>query len=224
MRDHSPWVVKIGGSFAGSPERLRGWLAAMAGGGGRLVLVPGGGPFADAVRSAQTVLGFDDGTAHHLALLAMEQYGRALCALADGLVPAASLADLAARLAEGRVPVWMPVGMALDAADVPASWDVTSDSLSAWLAGRLGARRLVLVKSAPCPAAGLTLAGAVAQGLVDPALGRFVPPGCAVSCLGPGDWERFAAAVSADEPPPGRLILETDPFDEPMACPSASSS
>jgi aspartokinase-like uncharacterized kinase len=82
------WVVKLGGSLAGS-ERLREWLAALAGQPG-LVLVPGGGPFADAVRAAQGALRFDDATAHHLAMLAMEQYGRALCALQPGLAPAAN--------------------------------------------------------------------------------------------------------------------------------------
>jgi len=199
------WVVKIGGSVAGAPNLLRGWLAALAGGAGRVVLVPGGGPFADAVRDAQAGLGFDDGTAHHLALLAMEQYGRALCALADGLVPAASLADLTARRLAGRIPVWMPVPLTLGAPEVPASWDVTSDSLSAWLAGRLRARRLVLVKSAPRPPDGLPLGEAVAGNLVDPAFGRFLPLDCTACCLGPGDAGLLAAALADGGDLPGRL-------------------
>lgn len=202
------WVVKIGGSVAGAPDLLRGWLAALAGGTGRVVLVPGGGPFADAVRDAQAGLGFDDGTAHHLALLAMEQYGRALCALAGGLVPAASLADLTARRLEGRIPVWMPVPLTLGAPDVPASWEVTSDSLSAWLAGRLRARRLVLIKSAPRPRDGLPLREAVAGDLVDPAFGRFLPPDCTASCLGPGDAGLLAAALAEGAELPGRLAPE----------------
>ena len=40
-------VVKLGGSLSGAPE-LKAWLAALAGAAGRVVLVPGGGPFADA--------------------------------------------------------------------------------------------------------------------------------------------------------------------------------
>ena len=141
------WIVKLGGSLARSSQ-LRAWLAALA---GRrdLVLVPGGGPFADQVRGAQQMLGFDDATAHHLALLAMEQYGRALCALRPGLVPAGSLVEIRALSAAGVTPVWMPVPLVIVDPDLPRTWDLTSDSLAAWLGGRLGAQTLVLIKSAP---------------------------------------------------------------------------
>jgi aspartokinase-like uncharacterized kinase len=139
------WVVKLGGSLAGS-GLLRPWLAALA---GRtdLVLVPGGGPFADAVRAAQPRLGFDDATAHHLALLAMEQYGRALCALQPGLAPAANPEEILNRLGSGLTPVWVPAAMVLADPGLRLGWDLTSDSLAAWLCGRLGAKALLLVKS-----------------------------------------------------------------------------
>src|SRR5258706_129790 len=52
-------VIKLGGSFAFSAD-LGEWIAAIAGCAGRAVIVPGGGPFADAVRAAQAQMGFDD--------------------------------------------------------------------------------------------------------------------------------------------------------------------
>ena len=67
------------------------WLEIIAGNAGHVVLVPGGGPFADAVREAQPKMGFDDAAAHHMALLAMEQYGRALVSLNETLALASSL-------------------------------------------------------------------------------------------------------------------------------------
>src|ERR1700738_2303502 len=82
-------VVKLGGSHAYS-DHLRAWLAAVVRGAGHVVLVPGGGPFADTVRVAQPKMGFDDRAAHHMALLAMEQYGRALTSLEPRLVLADS--------------------------------------------------------------------------------------------------------------------------------------
>src|SRR3546814_1733087 len=91
------WVVKLGGSLAGGPE-LTGWLDALAAGGGSIVLVPGGGPFADAVRTMQRRWSFGDATAHHLALLAMEQYGLMLAGLQPVLRPAASRAANLRRL------------------------------------------------------------------------------------------------------------------------------
>ena len=38
----------------------------------------------------------------------------------------------------------LPAGLPLD--ELPASWAVTSDSIAAWVAGKVGAGRLVLVK------------------------------------------------------------------------------
>lgn len=194
--DRALWVVKLGGSLAEGPDRLRAWLRAVHAGSGRTVVVPGGGPFADAVRHAQADLGFDDGAAHRMALLAMVQYGTALCAMTEGFDLAAGEAELRAVMAAGRIPVWAPCAMALAAPDIPESWDVTSDSLAAWLAGRLRAARLVLVKSAQRPPAGCTLAAAVRSGLVDRAMPDFVTSRLRVSCLGPGDEGLLAAALS----------------------------
>ena len=166
------WVVKLGGSLAGGAE-LAGWLDALAAGGGRVVLVPGGGPFADTVRAMQRSWSFDDATAHHLALLAMEQYGLMLAGMQPVLRPAASRAAIRQRLTEGAVPVWLPARMALTRTEIPQSWDVTSDSLAAWLAADLGADGLVLVKSVAI-AAGSTVEDLAARGVVDPVLPRFL--------------------------------------------------
>jgi 5-(aminomethyl)-3-furanmethanol phosphate kinase len=139
-------IVKLGGSLALEPH-LRGWLTTLARCRGRAIVVPGGGPFADQVRKTQVVMGFDDRAAHHMALLAMEQFGAAICGLERALVPAISSRCLHQILSEGRTPVWMATKMTLEASDrIPATWKVTSDSLSAWLAGCVGSRRVMLVK------------------------------------------------------------------------------
>jgi aspartokinase-like uncharacterized kinase len=118
-------VVKLGGSHAASPLR-DGWLRAIAAAAGRLVLVPGGGPFANAVRTLQPKLGFDDRAAHAMALMAMGQFGVFLAAT-PGFCLADSFAAIDDALAARQVPVWSPWPMLRDAPDVPQSWDVTSD-------------------------------------------------------------------------------------------------
>lgn len=166
-------VVKLGGSLAFS-QHLRAWISALATCPGRVVIVPGGGPFANAVRSAQSEMGFDDHAAHHMALLAMEQYGRALISL-NGLLAAADSADVIHReLVAGKVPVWMPARMALAADDVARSWDITSDSLAAWLAGRIGASRLFLVKYVPFRSRRVRCDDLVATGVVDKAFAQHL--------------------------------------------------
>lgn len=138
-------VVKLGGSLHRAPQ-LVPWLNVLAQGGGQFVLVPGGGPFADTVRRIQAQSGISDATAHHMALLAMEQYGLMLCDLEPRLVPVKSPEDFARTLTGGHTPVWLPTTMCLNKADIPENWTVTSDSLAVWLAIRLDAGSLALIK------------------------------------------------------------------------------
>ncbi len=192
-------VVKLGGSYAASPH-LPAWLRAIEAAAGSVVLVPGGGPFADAVRAAQPAMGFDDAAAHDMALLAMAQYGRALTALGSGLVMADSVQAMHAAIAARRVPVWSPAPMLRDA-DIPASWSVTSDSLALHLARILDAGRVVLVKSrvAPADADPVTL---VRVGLVDEAFPAFrAAYAGGVQIVGPADMAVLAFAGGA---PAGR--------------------
>ena len=138
-------VAKIGGSLWRSPK-LALWIEALRAFPHPLTLVPGGGPFADAVRAAQAAIAFDDVAAHEMALLAMEQYGLALADAFEGLALAATPQAAAALHARGKIAVWRPSAMTL-AANIPASWEVTSDSLSAFYARESGAARLLLIKS-----------------------------------------------------------------------------
>jgi dihydroneopterin aldolase len=76
----------------------------------------------------------------------MEQMGLALAEMHPRLVPARSLADIEAALSDAKIPVWLPYELLRGARDIPEDWDMTSDSLSAWLAGRVGASSLLLIK------------------------------------------------------------------------------
>jgi aspartokinase-like uncharacterized kinase len=200
----SAMVVRLGGSHAFSPL-LRPWLAAIDAAAGRVVVVPGGGPFADAVRSAQTAMGFDDLAAHHMALLAMAQYGFALAGLGGPFVLVDGMDGLRDVLADRRVPVWSPWPMLRDAREVPASWDVTSDSLALWLARAIGAPQVLVIKHVQVPA-GATVRSLVAQGVLDAAFpGFFDAYAGAVHVAGPDD---LPAALEAERPP-GRCLPRT---------------
>ena len=98
-------VVKLGGSYAFSTH-LKSWIDAITACAGCVVVAPGGGPFADAVRMAQPKMGFDDarrprdGAARHgsICLRACQSRSR--------LTLAASAAAMRRVLHEGGVPVW----------------------------------------------------------------------------------------------------------------------
>ncbi|HUB65630.1 MAG TPA: hypothetical protein VL996_14500 [Methylocella sp.] len=164
-------IVKLGGSLAQKPQ-CAAWLEALAAWGGPLILVPGGGPFADSVRAAQAAMRFDDATAHRMALLAMEQFGIALAAHASLFALAASRDELDSILQAGRIPVWLPARMVLAAPELSQTWDVTSDSLAAWLAGIWGARRVLLIKSCDIEAP-VSVHELAAATIVDPLFPRF---------------------------------------------------
>ncbi len=191
-------VIKLGGSLLGSPE-LKRWLATIASNSdGHVIIVPGGGLYADAVRQAQQIAGFDDAAAHRLAVMAMDQYGQTLAALEPGLVTAATELELAERSWQHRGIVWLPSGMVLADDGIPASWDITSDSLAAWLASRIQAKHLILVKSL-ANIARLTPQQLAEQGVVDPAFPQFAArTDCPVICLGKGDVARFSAILKGD--------------------------
>lgn len=189
-------VVKLGGSLAGSRE-LPLWLrACVAVGGGTTVLVPGGGRWADEVRDAQLREGFDDATAHRLALRAMERYGRHLVALQPGIVPVAGLQAMRLALSQGLVPVWMPHDMVVAEPAIPQSWEMTSDSLAAWLAGQLAAGELLLVKSLDAIDPRATVAQMAERGWVDACFPHYAAGDFRIRLLGKSDCAAAAAFFS----------------------------
>ena len=160
------WIVKLGGSLHARPDLGR-WLDLLATAPGPpRILVPGGGPFADAVRDLQSSLRFDDLAAHRMAILAMQQYALFLQARAPGL----ALLETEAELRAARAGIWLPWRLAGREPALPASWELTSDAIAGWLAG------LVLVKAAPLPTGSAPVAELAALGLVDAWLGRMAPP------------------------------------------------
>ena len=199
-------VVKLGGSFAFSAH-LADWIAAIARCAGRAVIVPGGGPFADAVRAAQAQMGFDDLAAHRMALLAMEQFGCAITTLHEALSLADSLDSIRRSLANDQVPVWLPTQMALAAADIPPCWDITSDSLAAWLARKIGAERVLLVKHIEPGSEAVRATDLAARDIVDKAFADFLAISCVPAfILGPKDHAVVDRSLRG-EPAGARIIV-----------------
>jgi aspartokinase-like uncharacterized kinase len=163
-------VVKLGGSLT-DWNGLADCLSVLAE--RPCVIVPGGGPFAEQVRAAQERWRFDDGTAHAMALLGMNQFGRLLAGLEARLHTADRIPSLHARAMRGHTAVWLPDPDDGELTAIPASWDVTSDSLAVWLARRLDASELVLVKSSSSLPADCTSERLTECGMVDRAFLAF---------------------------------------------------
>ena len=151
------WVVKLGGSLVGGAA-LADWLATLSelSGRARIVIVAGGGPFADSVRDAQSGLGIDDATAHAMAILV------------PGTVPGLLTLDaIAERRDDTGLVVWDPSDPVLAASAIPADWTATSDSIAAWLGRHIGATGTVLVKSRHAASAGGLASALAAEAFID---------------------------------------------------------
>jgi aspartokinase-like uncharacterized kinase len=179
--------VKLGGGLLdqnGAFERVTEALAT-SGAGRPLLVVPGGGPFTEAVRAQCRYLHIDDDTAHWMAILGMDQYAHVLA----GRIRTAALVererDIPLALAAGRIPILAPYQWLRAADPLPHSWDVTSDTIAAWFAGVLGAARLILLK----PVAGDPLQ------LADPYFPRALPPTVRCQVIGPDELEMLDRAL-----------------------------
>lgn len=166
------WVVKLGGSLGRDPL-LREWLQELSElGGGRIVVVPGGGGFAEQVREHRAQWAFDHVVAHNMAVLAMAQYGLMMQGMCPGMSLAVHEKDIQGVLRNAGVAVWAPFSLLREQADEMTHPGVGSDSMAAWLSNRLNAEMLLLVKSTPADA-GQAVEQYAAQGLVDRRFAHF---------------------------------------------------
>jgi aspartokinase-like uncharacterized kinase len=140
--------VKLGGSLLADTQQLDTVLQtiALVSRERALLVVPGGGPFADAVREVDRRIGLPDTAAHWMAVLAMDQYGHVVVSRLRGSVLVSVPREVTAALESNLLPVLAPSRWLREVDPLPHSWDVTSDSISAWVAGALGAAHLVVVK------------------------------------------------------------------------------
>ena len=140
-------ILKIGGSLARGQA-----LPALCQEVGRLgasyplLVVPGGGEFADQVRLAYRRFHLTETAAHHMALLAMDQYGILLSELIPNSAPVADLLPARRLASAGQPPVLLPAALLRQADPLPHSWEITSDTIAAWITRQVGCSQLILLK------------------------------------------------------------------------------
>ncbi len=180
----APLVVKIGGSLATLPGALArvGTAVVAAARLGPLVVIPGGGPFADQVRHFSRDHPLSDSAAHWMAILGMDQYAYALAEQIPGARVVEDQPGVQATWEAGAIPVLAPSRWLRAADELPHRWEVTSDSLAAYLAMLLGATRLVLVK----PVAG-------GMELTDSYFSRALPVGLRCDIVSVDQLDRLVA-------------------------------
>ena len=157
-------IVKIGGSlldYDDLPNAWEEWITRQP----ELptVIVVGGGPFVDQIRSWDGKYPLGEETVHWMCVRAMAITAVLLQQRLPGTALVQEWTDLKGQLAEGssvtpRVfsaeSFLRSVEPGLAGTPLPCSWDVTSDSIAARIAEVLAARELVLCKSISLGAVG----------------------------------------------------------------------
>lgn len=138
-------VLKVGGSLAEHPESLAklcrelSVLAKVH----RIVVVPGGGEFADTVRRIDKTYMLSNAVAHKMAILAMDQYGLLLSDITPNSYVCYETEET--NTTHGKLPIFLPSRLMFCEDPLENSWDVTSDTISAYIADVLHAKKLLLV-------------------------------------------------------------------------------
>ncbi len=124
-------VIKIGGSLIRrGKELVREIIKYSNSEDETILIVPGGSIFADTVRRISA----SEEAAHWMAVLAMEQYGYYL-----GNGNEAKLIDNL-NIHEKGAYILLPYNLLKKNDELPHTWDVTSDTIAAWVAQKFGAR------------------------------------------------------------------------------------
>jgi len=148
--------VKVGGSLFSDVPRL---VQEITGAGRPVLVVPGGGQYAALIRMLQ----LPAEQSHWMAIAAMEQYGWYIAV--HGMETVDEIGT-----PEG-VRVLLPYRVMRIKDPLPHTWDVTSDSIAAWVAQRLGLP-LFLLKAVE----GLTRDGILQARVAEPYPCREVDP------------------------------------------------
>jgi len=146
------WGIKIGGSLD-DEKSLPGIIRAIEkiqATGAELLIIPGGGAFADFIRERCAKRNTPDSAAHFQATLGMAQFGHELAARFTNAALAHNLAETETIWAAGRIAVFIPYPFILTLDKLPHSWDATSDTISLEICKSLGVKKLVLLKSVDC--------------------------------------------------------------------------
>lgn len=140
-------VIKIGGSLAEDPERLRALCRKMSELAKKyaLIVVPGGGKFADVTRDFDQRFALSSAVSHRMAILGMDQFGLLLSDIVPNSRVFRQFDDVKEIFEAKAMPILLPSHVLFQDDQLENSWDVTSDSIAAYIGERLNVKKVILV-------------------------------------------------------------------------------
>lgn len=134
-------IIKLGGSLLAKGREIVQLLSDYAVKNAlSFVIIPGGGPFVEPIKKLSDRI--SDDTSHWMAVLAMHQYG---LFLADGELEIPVVESIDGLKNAGHICIVLPYKILKDDDCLPHTWDVTSDTIAAFIARELGEKRFIKV-------------------------------------------------------------------------------
>jgi hypothetical protein len=140
-------ILKIGGSLAVYPKKLKFLCSRLNAASKKhnIIVVPGGGEFADVVRVLDERFSLSDSVSHKMAILGMDQYGFLLSDLIKNSQVINQLEQVQKIFDFRKLPVFLPSNFMLKNNPLENSWTVTSDSIAVYIANQLHIKNVILV-------------------------------------------------------------------------------
>ena len=137
------WIIKIGGSWLKNPSLPSLLVGIKKICNKDIVIVPGGGSFADSVRDVYDKTKMSENLANKLALKSTELFAEYLKELDNDLC----LIENPKNFTKEEICVWLPSKKLSQNNSFKNNWDSTSDSVAAWLANKIMAEGIIFIKS-----------------------------------------------------------------------------
>ncbi len=166
------WILKIGGSWITSNhlneliDLLKKKTLT-----DNLIIVVGGGCFADSVRWAFRKKKMSMRTANYLALKSTEIFAYMLKEIDKDIQLIKNIKSLKKK---GSLKVWLPSKLLKEEPSFLKNWDSTSDSVAAWLYEKLNAKGLLFIKSLKLKRKIYNLKYLQDQKIIDQNVGKYI--------------------------------------------------
>ncbi|CAB3290088.1 [5-(aminomethyl)furan-3-yl]methyl phosphate kinase [Methanocaldococcus lauensis] len=137
-------IVKIGGSLTYDAKPLLKTLKNYAKENNKnIVIIPGGGEFANVVRKIDKSLNLSNSLSHKLAIKCMDLIGEIYSEIGN-IKAYNTLFDLKREIKKEKIAILLPSKILISTDISEHSWDVTSDSLSLYIGNLLDVKEIII--------------------------------------------------------------------------------
>ena len=195
------WVLKIGGSWISNPNLPKLLNLLQRHKNQEIIIVTGGGCFADSVRDVYHKINMTEVTGNFLALKSTEIFAHLLKSIKNEFF----LTYNPEKFKKDTVNVWLPSKILSKNNNYKKSWDSTSDSISAWLNRKICSEGLIIIKSLPLKEQKYKLSELQKKEIIDKNFNQYVDKTDNIRISGPevlnhlnenSDWEKFVLKLS----------------------------